>query len=243
MTLAYAEAGVGCPLSMTYSVVPALRADPELAAEWEPASRHASTSPASGRRPRSAASSPGWRSPSARAAPTCARTRRGRSRSPTAATRSPARSGSARRRCATSSSSSRRRRAGSRASSCRASSPDGERNGFHLRRLKDKLGNRSNASAEIELRDAVGGAARRGGARRRDDHRHGRPHAARLRARLDRPHAPRGRGGDAPRGAPRGVRAPARRAAAPPERPRRPLPRLRGGDGDGAPARARGGRG
>jgi putative acyl-CoA dehydrogenase len=32
--------------------------------------------------------------------------------------------------------------------------PDGTRNGFHLRRLKDKLGNRSNASAEIELRDA-----------------------------------------------------------------------------------------
>ncbi len=31
-----AEAGVGCPLSMTYSVVPALRAQPELAAEWEP---------------------------------------------------------------------------------------------------------------------------------------------------------------------------------------------------------------
>ena len=32
--------------------------------------------------------------------------------------------------------------------------PDGARNGFHLQRLKDKLGNRSNASAEIELRDA-----------------------------------------------------------------------------------------
>ena len=30
------EAGHGCPISMTYSIVPALRADPELAAEWEP---------------------------------------------------------------------------------------------------------------------------------------------------------------------------------------------------------------
>jgi putative acyl-CoA dehydrogenase len=30
------EAGVMCPLSMTYSAVPALRRDPELAAEWEP---------------------------------------------------------------------------------------------------------------------------------------------------------------------------------------------------------------
>jgi putative acyl-CoA dehydrogenase len=36
MTLAYDEAGVGCPLSMTYAAVPALRADPALVAEWEP---------------------------------------------------------------------------------------------------------------------------------------------------------------------------------------------------------------
>jgi putative acyl-CoA dehydrogenase len=32
--------------------------------------------------------------------------------------------------------------------------PDGTRNNFHIQRLKDKLGNRSNASAEIELEDA-----------------------------------------------------------------------------------------
>jgi putative acyl-CoA dehydrogenase len=32
--------------------------------------------------------------------------------------------------------------------------PDGTRNHFHIQRLKDKLGNRSNASAEIELEDA-----------------------------------------------------------------------------------------
>src|SRR5207302_5328283 len=30
------EAGHGCPISMTYSIVPALRAQPELATEWEP---------------------------------------------------------------------------------------------------------------------------------------------------------------------------------------------------------------
>ena len=30
------EAGHGCPISMTYSIVPALRADDDLAAEWEP---------------------------------------------------------------------------------------------------------------------------------------------------------------------------------------------------------------
>jgi putative acyl-CoA dehydrogenase len=32
--------------------------------------------------------------------------------------------------------------------------PDGTRNGFHIQRLKDKLGDRSNASGEIELRSA-----------------------------------------------------------------------------------------
>jgi putative acyl-CoA dehydrogenase len=32
--------------------------------------------------------------------------------------------------------------------------PDGERNGIHLQRLKDKLGNRSNASSEVEFRGA-----------------------------------------------------------------------------------------
>jgi putative acyl-CoA dehydrogenase len=34
--------------------------------------------------------------------------------------------------------------------------PDGARNGFHLQRLKDKLGNRANASAEVELDGAAG---------------------------------------------------------------------------------------
>ncbi len=34
--LGQAEAGHGCPISMTYSAVPALRAQPEIAAEWEP---------------------------------------------------------------------------------------------------------------------------------------------------------------------------------------------------------------
>ncbi|HEY6889256.1 MAG TPA: acyl-CoA dehydrogenase family protein [Solirubrobacter sp.] len=32
----HANAGVMCPISMTYSAVPALRVDPEIAAEWEP---------------------------------------------------------------------------------------------------------------------------------------------------------------------------------------------------------------
>ncbi|MEO7196962.1 MAG: acyl-CoA dehydrogenase family protein, partial [Solirubrobacterales bacterium] len=43
--------------------------------------------------------------------------------------------------------------------------PDGERNRFHIQRLKDKLGNRSNASSEVEFRGAwaqLGGEEGRG---------------------------------------------------------------------------------
>ena len=36
MTAMQAEAGFACPITMTFAVVPALRAEPQLAAEWEP---------------------------------------------------------------------------------------------------------------------------------------------------------------------------------------------------------------
>ena len=36
MQLAQVEAGVGCPISMTYSAIPALRMQPEIDSEWEP---------------------------------------------------------------------------------------------------------------------------------------------------------------------------------------------------------------
>jgi putative acyl-CoA dehydrogenase len=36
MTAMQAEAGFACPITMTFAVVPALRATPDLAAEWEP---------------------------------------------------------------------------------------------------------------------------------------------------------------------------------------------------------------
>ena len=42
--------------------------------------------------------------------------------------------------------------------------PDGTPNGLHLRRLKDKLGNRSNASAEVDLVDAAAFAVSEEGA-------------------------------------------------------------------------------
>ena len=52
------------------------------------------------------------------------------------------------------------------ASCCPRVLPDGTRNAMRLQRLKDKLGNRSNASAEVEYDDALGLAGRRGGPRR-----------------------------------------------------------------------------
>src|SRR5664280_2940419 len=36
MTAMQAEAGFCCPITMTFAAIPALRAQPELAAEWEP---------------------------------------------------------------------------------------------------------------------------------------------------------------------------------------------------------------
>jgi len=36
ITISQSDSGVGCPISMTYAAVPALRAQPELAAVWEP---------------------------------------------------------------------------------------------------------------------------------------------------------------------------------------------------------------
>ncbi len=36
MCVSVADAGTGCPVSMTYSAIPALRTQPEIAAEWEP---------------------------------------------------------------------------------------------------------------------------------------------------------------------------------------------------------------
>ena len=84
--------------------------------------------------------------------------------------------------------------------------PDGTRNVFRIQRLKDKLGNRRNASTEPEFDGHRRLAGRRRGPRGPDHHRDGRLHPPRLRARLRRRHA-RGRvAGRAPRPVPVGVR-------------------------------------
>jgi putative acyl-CoA dehydrogenase len=154
VTLSQAEAGVGCPLSMTYAAVPALHADPALAAEWEPllASR---------------AYEPGLRPAAEKAGVLVGMAmteRQGGSDVRANETRAEplADGGYA--------------LTGEKwfcsAPMCDAFLvlayapggltcfflprvlPDGTRNRFHLRRLKDKLGNRSNASAEVELAGA-----------------------------------------------------------------------------------------
>ncbi len=110
---------------------------------------------------------------------------------------------------------------------------------FHIQRLKDKLGNRSNASSEVEFDARLGAAGRRGGPRRPDDHRDGQPHAARLRARLDRADARRPSRRRSTTRAPLGLRQAAGRPAADAERARRPGDRVRGGHAHGDAARAR----
>ena len=121
--------------------------------------------------------------------------------------------------------------------------PDGERNNFRLQRLKDKLGNRSNASSEIEFDGAWARLVGEEGRRRADDHRDGQPHAARLHPRRHDRHAGRRHPGDQPRRPPLHLRQAAGRAAADAERARRPRDRVRGGDdlrdADGASVRRR----
>jgi putative acyl-CoA dehydrogenase len=155
MTLAYAEAGVGCPLSMTYAAVPALRASaPELADEWGSLLTATAYDPVL--RPR------------------------GDKRGALCGMAMTERQGGSDVRA----NETRAEPAGdtyvvqgqkwfcsapmSDAFLVLAQAPsgvtcfllprildDGSRNGFRIDRLKDKLGNRSNASAEIRLEDAV----------------------------------------------------------------------------------------
>ena len=61
MQLAQAEGGVGCPISMTYSAIPALRMQPELAQEWEQRFLSLEYDPRFSPAERSAARCAGWR--------------------------------------------------------------------------------------------------------------------------------------------------------------------------------------
>jgi putative acyl-CoA dehydrogenase len=150
------EAGHGCPISMTYSIVPALRAQPELSAEWEPRLT------ARGYDPRDA--------PAAGKAGNLAgmgmTEKQGGSDVRANATRAEATADGTWRLvghkwfCSAPMSDAFLMLAQAPAGlSCFLVPrwlPDGTRNeGFRVMRLKDKLGNRSNASSEVELDGAV----------------------------------------------------------------------------------------
>jgi putative acyl-CoA dehydrogenase len=158
MCFSQAEAGVGCPTSMTYSVIPALRTQPELAAEWEPRFLSADYDPANAPAAQKAGALAGMGmtekqgGTDVRANTTVAR---------------PVNGGGP---------GAEYELSGHKwfmsAPQCDAFlvlaqadggiscflfprwTPDGTRNRFRLQRLKDKLGNRSNASSEIEFDSA-----------------------------------------------------------------------------------------
>ena len=118
--------------------------------------------------------------------------------------------------------------------------PGGELNTVRIQRLKDKLGNRSNASLRNRVRRHRRMAARRGRQGRAHDHRDGGSDPARLRARVGRGHAPMRRRGGLARSRTRGLRCHAHRPAAHARRHRRPPARSRSGDLHGAaPGRRR----
>ncbi|MFF9313145.1 acyl-CoA dehydrogenase family protein [Streptomyces sp. NPDC014748] len=146
------EAGNCCPLSMTHAAVPALRADPELAAEWEPRL----TSLVYDRELRPAHLKPGALFGMGMTE------KQGGSdvRANTTAARPLAESGGYELTghkwfCSAPMSDAflvlAQAPAGLTCFLVPRVLPDGARNVFRVQRLKDKLGNRSNASAEVEF--------------------------------------------------------------------------------------------
>jgi putative acyl-CoA dehydrogenase len=150
------EAGHGCPVSMTFAAVPALRASPELAAVWEPKL----TAPAY---------DPVLAPVADKAGALCgmAMTEKQGGSDVRANTTRAAPAGDGEWRltghkwfCSAPMSDAflvlAQAPAGLSCFLVPRVLPDGRRNGFHLQRLKDKLGNRANASAEVELDGAAG---------------------------------------------------------------------------------------
>ncbi|PPK70315.1 putative acyl-CoA dehydrogenase [Actinokineospora auranticolor] len=150
------EAGHGCPISMTYAAVPALRHAPELAARYEPGLR-------------SPVYDPGLREPGGKAGllagMSMTEKQGGSDVRANTTTATPLADGTyslVGHKWFTSAPMNDLFLALARAPgglTCFVLPrvlPDGRRNALRLQRLKDKLGNRSNASAEIEYTGAVG---------------------------------------------------------------------------------------
>ena len=115
--------------------------------------------------------------------------------------------------------------------------PDGSVNALHLQRLKDKLGNRSNASSEVEFHGAWARAIGEEGRGVATIIEMVTLHAARLRGRLGRADALGARQRHPSRRAPPRVPEEARRSAADAAGAGRHGARRRGGDGAAVPPR------
>ncbi|MEV6564506.1 acyl-CoA dehydrogenase family protein [Streptomyces kronopolitis] len=151
-----AEAGHGCPLSMTHAAVPALRAEPELAAVWEPLL----TSPIYDRELRPAAEKGGALAGMAmteKQGGSDVRSLTTRAE-PLAAPGEYVLTGH-KWFCSAPMSDAflvlARAPGGLTCFLLPRVLPDGSRNALRIQRLKDKLGNRSNASAEVEFDGAT----------------------------------------------------------------------------------------
>src|SRR5262245_23929432 len=148
--LSQVEAGVGCPVAMTYAAVPPLRRQPELAAEWVP--RICTTAYDPGLRP--AAEKAGVLVGMALTE------KQGGSDVRANTTRAEPAGGEYRLTghkwfCSAPMCDAflvlAQAPAGLSCFLLPRVLPDGTRNAFHLQRLKDKLGNRANASSEVEF--------------------------------------------------------------------------------------------
>jgi putative acyl-CoA dehydrogenase len=155
MTAMQAEAGFACPVTMTFAVVPALRAQPELAAEWEPRVTSSHYDP----RLIPAAEKSG-----AIAGMAMTEKQGGSDVRANTTTARPLNGGGAGAEyelsghkwfCSAPMSDVflvlAQTEEGLSCFLLPRILPDGTRNEFHIQRLKDKLGNHSNASSEIEL--------------------------------------------------------------------------------------------
>jgi len=158
MTAMQAEAGFCCPITMTFAVVPALRAQPELAREWEPLLTASSYDPRM-----IAAGEKG----SAIAGMAMTEKQGGSDVRANTTVATPLGGGGAGEEyelnghkwfCSAPMSDLflvlAQTEEGLSCFLLPRILPDGARNGFHIQRLKDKLGNHSNASSEIELHGA-----------------------------------------------------------------------------------------
>jgi putative acyl-CoA dehydrogenase len=159
MLLAQVEAGVGCPISMTYSVVPALRVQAELSLEWEP--RFMSLEydgerlvPAPDKKGALCGMAMTERQGGSdvRANTTVARPLDGGG--PGAEYEITGHKWFCSAPMCDAFLVLAQAEGGLSCFLLPRFTPDGERNGFHIQRLKDKLGNRSNASSEVEFRSA-----------------------------------------------------------------------------------------